>query len=57
MGNALAILPISVGDSACNESASGFSRNKCSMFPELALVLSDTKHIKNVKGSFSHFVG
>ena len=53
MGGALWILPVSIGVFAHKEGGSWFTRDKWSVFPELALVPSEAKQIKDVKGSFN----
>ena len=43
----------SVGDFAHKESGSWFNRDKWSVFPESALILSEMEQIKDIKGSFN----
>ena len=57
MWGVLWILPISVGGFAHKKSGSWFNRDKCSPFPESALVLSEMEQIKDVKKSFILLVG
>lgn len=53
MRDVLWILPVSAGDFAHKEEGSWFSKDKWSVFLELALVLSETEQMKDVKGSFN----
>ena len=56
MGVTLWISSISVGDFVCKEGGRWFHKDKSSIFPESALVLSEMEQIKGVKGHLIYLV-
>ena len=57
MGGELWIFPVSAGDLAHKESGGWLNRDKWLMFPESALLSSETEEIEDVKGNLIHLVG